>query len=610
MSNPLVAPTVDSTTAISGIGLLESASDLRSGIESGSWVEGGLGGLGVGLEVLGLAIDPFGTLAGYAIGWLIEHLDPLSDALDSLAGSPDVIAAYAQTWGNVNQAVASAADDLERALNDSVSTWVGQGADAYRRTSLDQVASLRAAAEQATSVGSAVELVGTLVGAVREIVRDLIADCVATLLVRIPQWVAEIGATLGIATPHVVSSAVVLISRWVDNIADVLLKLTRSIDNLIPLLRNVRGIWDDLGSGFRAAPSTSPIPSPPASAVPSVPTPATPDVPGTSTPSAGAPSTPDGGGGPPTTPDAPAPASTTPGGQTPAAVSSAGAAPTMPATPSPAATPGFTLPPSTPGAPDVPATPTPGTGGGGAGAPTTPTAPASPGAPPPPPQAYPPLPAASLVDPATGSPVLTKQLLHPGEPPALAQDVTDAWDRRLQAAQLVDPSATLESIRTDLAVQNPGLDASSPVVQAQLSGYDRTGGLGSDQAWDGQYLRSNTPLPRGGRDLVWPDPASHPQGFSGPLDRTAVVLQQGQVFDRYGPPFGNFGSPEGTLYALRGLPPDNLATGYHRYEVLQPVPAWQGAIAPAMGQPGGGTQWYTTQSVVDLIAAGYLRELP
>ena len=38
--NPLVAERVDSTTAITGIGVVESAMGLYEGVESGSWVEG------------------------------------------------------------------------------------------------------------------------------------------------------------------------------------------------------------------------------------------------------------------------------------------------------------------------------------------------------------------------------------------------------------------------------------------------------------------------------------------------------------------------------------------------------------------------------------------
>jgi hypothetical protein len=109
---------------------------------------------------------------------------------------------------------------------------------------------------------------------------------------------------------------------------------------------------------------------------------------------------------------------------------------------------------------------------------------------------------------------------------------------------------------------------------------------------------------------VWPDPQAHPQGFSTPEDRTPTVLEPGAVFDRFGPGFGQFGSPLGTTFPERALPPHSLDAGYHRYEVIRPLPIWEGPIAPAMGQLGGGIQYYFPNAIVDLLNAGYLKEVP
>ena len=86
--NPLVAQAQSQTTGVTGIGIAKSAVDLANGVKDGSWVEGGLGAFGVGLEVLSLVTDPIGTLAQYGVSWLIEHVQPLKDCLDWLAGNP------------------------------------------------------------------------------------------------------------------------------------------------------------------------------------------------------------------------------------------------------------------------------------------------------------------------------------------------------------------------------------------------------------------------------------------------------------------------------------------------------------------------------------------
>lgn len=286
--NPLVAQRQDSTTAYSGIGIAESAMDIYNGVDNKSWIEGGLGVAGTGLEALSLAMDPVGTLLQYAVSWLMEHVKPLSDALDWLAGDADQIAAYAQTWKNVGQATCSVATDFGAEIANGTAGWDGASADAYRARAKEQQDKIQAAGTGANTIGTVVQAVGVLVGAVREIVRDLVAECVATLIARIPQWVAEIAGTLGAATPHVVASAVSLISKWVNRIKDFIVKLTRSLENLRPLMKQLGDVWESIRKGLRGSPNgstttpsgASPVTSPKGSDVPDGTS--TPHTPGTS----------------------------------------------------------------------------------------------------------------------------------------------------------------------------------------------------------------------------------------------------------------------------------------------------------------------------------------
>ena len=88
-----------------------------------------------------------------------------------------------------------------------------------------------------------------------------------------------------------------------------------------------------------------------------------------------------------------------------------------------------------------------------------------------------------------------------------------------------------------------------------------------------------------------------------------VHVSTGTVIDRYGESHGSFLSPDGTPYPQRGLPADNLAKNYHRYEVVQPLPAKAGVIAPAFGEPGRGLQYRLDKPVQWYIDNGYLREV-
>ncbi|MDD2029994.1 TNT domain-containing protein [Pseudomonas sp. 39167] len=98
-------------------------------------------------------------------------------------------------------------------------------------------------------------------------------------------------------------------------------------------------------------------------------------------------------------------------------------------------------------------------------------------------------------------------------------------------------------------------------------------------------------------------------GFAGsPVKNTLPV---GTKLDRYGGPEGSFLSPLGVPFDQRSLAPGSRAGEYYQYEVLKPMPVVQGEIAPAFGQPGGGTQILPDLSerynVDRLVKEGYLR---
>ncbi|BEN25870.1 hemagglutinin repeat-containing protein [Serratia marcescens] len=100
-------------------------------------------------------------------------------------------------------------------------------------------------------------------------------------------------------------------------------------------------------------------------------------------------------------------------------------------------------------------------------------------------------------------------------------------------------------------------------------------------------------------------------GFEGDPVKTTIPV--GTRLDRYGEPNGSFLAPKGTPYEQRALAPGAKAEKYYEYEVIKPLPAIQGEIAPAFGQPGGGVQILPNMqervNVDWLVKNGYLREI-
>ncbi|WAL63532.1 hypothetical protein ORV05_21250 [Amycolatopsis cynarae] len=229
-----------------GIGLAETSMDAFNGIKDGDWVSGGLGMLSLAGEIAGAAIDPFGYLMSSVASFLMEHVQPLKDMLDSLAGNPPVIQSYADTWGNVSKALGERKTDFDNAVKNGTTGWTGEGADAYRKSAAEHSDALSGAATVAGAIGTVTMLMGQVVSFVRETVRQLIADLVGKLI----SWVMEEVFSLGFGTPVVVAQASAAIAKWGKKIGDLLKKLTDTIRKVSPLLSKLVDIFEKIAKVF------------------------------------------------------------------------------------------------------------------------------------------------------------------------------------------------------------------------------------------------------------------------------------------------------------------------------------------------------------------------
>ena len=248
--NPLVAARVDQPkSAWAGVWIAEDIQLIAQGVRDNSWVDGTLGAVSAGLDGLALVSDPVGALLQYGIAWLIEHVKPLSEALDWLAGDPGAIAGHAQTWRNVAQSMRRESDELTQAVRFDLSEWEGAASDAYRRWATEREGSLQALAQAADTMALITEGAGMLIGTVRLMVRDAVATVVSRLIV----YAGELLASLGTATPLVVEQVSTLCAAWAARIARWLKGLISSLRNLGTAMRRLGEIVQGLIARLRSS---------------------------------------------------------------------------------------------------------------------------------------------------------------------------------------------------------------------------------------------------------------------------------------------------------------------------------------------------------------------
>ncbi|MFI7025976.1 WXG100 family type VII secretion target [Micromonospora sp. NPDC049900] len=241
--NPLVAaPAQGAPSAWAGVWICEDIELIAKGVREGSWIDGSLGVVSAGLDALAFVSDPVGALLQYGVAWLIEHVKPLSEALDWLAGDPAQITAHAQTWRNVAASLHAEATGLTDAVRTQVSAWDGSAGRAYRTWAAQQHKAVIGLARGTETMAAITEGTAGLVAAVRLLVRDAIATCVSRLTV----YAAELVATAGLATPLVVEQVTTLVASWAARIAKLLRGLLNSLRAIIPHVRRLANLIDHL----------------------------------------------------------------------------------------------------------------------------------------------------------------------------------------------------------------------------------------------------------------------------------------------------------------------------------------------------------------------------
>ncbi|SFI73063.1 RHS repeat-associated core domain-containing protein [Amycolatopsis sacchari] len=247
MSNPLVAQEQSSTKAYSGVSLLETAFDLDSAIKSGDWAAVALGAVGTALDALSMAMDPFGAILAAGVGWLMEHVGPLKEALDALAGNPDRINAHSETWGNISKELGEISQDLTSLVEADLQGWTGPAADTYRALAADTGNLLTAAQKGADGASSGIKTAGEVVAAVRSLVRDIIAELIGHLI----SWALQVLFTLGIASAWVVPQVIAEVAKVASKIADLTKRLVKALKALGDLLKQAGKLFGDAGKAFR-----------------------------------------------------------------------------------------------------------------------------------------------------------------------------------------------------------------------------------------------------------------------------------------------------------------------------------------------------------------------
>ncbi|WP_030104979.1 hypothetical protein [Actinoalloteichus caeruleus] len=253
MTNPLIAPDYSGGDKLDAVVMVEAAGDAVTAVQNGDWLEAGVNIGAAGLDALAVVADPFGTLLTSAFAWFIEHVPPLPDMLNCLAGNPDVVHTNAATWGNVADSLGQSSQDMGDIVRADTEGWEGPAVEAYRPVAMGQAAAIQAASIAANGVGVALTAGATVVSVVRTIVRDLIAEAMSELVQWLIRAAAAAGLTLGLATPVLVADGIRLVMKWANKVQDWIQKAVLSITGLSKHVAKLGDVLTDVAQTLAIA---------------------------------------------------------------------------------------------------------------------------------------------------------------------------------------------------------------------------------------------------------------------------------------------------------------------------------------------------------------------
>lgn len=253
-TNPLVANVHSSTSWHSALGSVDDVANLCQEAGSHEWVSAGLTATEAVGDTATLISDPIQTLMSWGLHWVIEHVEPFPSLLDHLAGNPDEIDSFAQTWHNVGQRIRQDADQFRSTVAADTSPWSGPAVEAYRAATTVQSAVIDGFGEMCDGIAAAVQLAGSIVTGVRKIVEKIFCDIVSWIGsnlwkfltgVLIPEALGELAAK--------VASDSSTVLKFVNNLVESIKKLTEILakvsHSIADATKGVREVAAKLANG-------------------------------------------------------------------------------------------------------------------------------------------------------------------------------------------------------------------------------------------------------------------------------------------------------------------------------------------------------------------------
>lgn len=145
-------------------------------------IPGDIVGLGMG-GFMALR-DPVYALASAGLTLVLELVEPFNDLIHAVSGDPDEMQVQIDVWGQVATALGALQGETAGAVNDNLTSWTGQAADAAFEQLGALEASIYAAANEVQGVQTLLGWAKLLAETIYEVIKSILSELVAWLITR------------------------------------------------------------------------------------------------------------------------------------------------------------------------------------------------------------------------------------------------------------------------------------------------------------------------------------------------------------------------------------------------------------------------------------------
>ncbi|MFI9385300.1 WXG100 family type VII secretion target [Kutzneria sp. NPDC052558] len=190
--------------------------------------------------------DPLNALISKGLGFVIDYIEPVKEALEFVTGSPDALNAAADTYSQLSADIDQLGSQLHDELISGFANWKGDASDTAHQEMAHFLDGIHGTATLAGYIVQLLKASASMMQAAKDIIIGIIADFVEQMLIT---WAAALATTiftLGLsdaaATAATVTEAGVAVSKAgaeVSKVSKLIEKVGKLIEKIMQMIRKI-----------------------------------------------------------------------------------------------------------------------------------------------------------------------------------------------------------------------------------------------------------------------------------------------------------------------------------------------------------------------------------